>query len=197
MTTAANNDQRGFILITSLLFLVIITLLALSGINSSTLQQKMATNNNDKAASLQSANSALAYAENRILKINVPPALEDKKSCYKFENELAKNVSCDAGAGSDLTIADQSRHLDTSTWFDEDTWIDWAENDQVQTFAPDTGPKVTYRVTYTQTKAEGGSKSSNDSNDADNMYYYKITARSMGPDGETPVVTQSVYRVRY
>ena len=55
------TDQRGFILVTSLIFLVVLTLLAVTAISSATLQQRMAANQQDKAAALDRANSALAY----------------------------------------------------------------------------------------------------------------------------------------
>lgn len=58
--------QGGFILATSLIFLVVITLLAVSAINSSTLQARMAANQREKSRALNAANSALRYAEDRL-----------------------------------------------------------------------------------------------------------------------------------
>ena len=55
------REQQGFILVTSLIFLVVLTLLAVSAISSATLQQRMAANQQDKAEALDRANSALAY----------------------------------------------------------------------------------------------------------------------------------------
>lgn len=55
--------QRGIALITSLLMLVIITLLALSMYRGIGLQEKIAGNTREKQRSLQTAESALQYAE--------------------------------------------------------------------------------------------------------------------------------------
>ena len=55
--------QRGIALISSLLILVIMTLLALSMFRSFGLQEKIAGNTREKQRSLQTAESALQYAE--------------------------------------------------------------------------------------------------------------------------------------
>lgn len=55
--------NRGFVLITSLIFLVVVTLLAVSAMNSSTLQEKMARNAHERTLALQTANAALRQAE--------------------------------------------------------------------------------------------------------------------------------------
>lgn len=59
----SGQRQRGMILITSLVFLVVLTLLAVTAINSATLQSRMAGNQRSKARALEDANSALAYIE--------------------------------------------------------------------------------------------------------------------------------------
>lgn len=55
--------EQGFILVTSLIFLVVLTLLAVSAITSATLQDRMATGQREKSRALQDADSALAYVE--------------------------------------------------------------------------------------------------------------------------------------
>lgn len=57
------DTQRGFVLITSLIFLVVVTLLAVSAINNSTLQEKIATNTRARETAQQHANAALREAE--------------------------------------------------------------------------------------------------------------------------------------
>lgn len=57
------NHQRGFVLITSLIFLVVVTLLAVSAINNSTLQEKIAANMRAQKTAELHANAALREAE--------------------------------------------------------------------------------------------------------------------------------------
>ncbi|MBH04028.1 MAG: hypothetical protein CMP08_07880 [Xanthomonadales bacterium] len=61
-----SRQQQGFILVTSLIFLVVLTLLAVSAISSATLQQRMAANQQARAEALDRANSALAYVGHRL-----------------------------------------------------------------------------------------------------------------------------------
>ncbi len=58
-----HGAQRGIALVSSLLILVIITLLALSMFRSFGLQEKIGGNTREKQRSLQTAESALQYAE--------------------------------------------------------------------------------------------------------------------------------------
>lgn len=64
--------ERGMILITSLLLLVVVTLLALAMFHGVGLEYRIAGNNMDKQRSLQAAESAQEYGEQWIL-ANKPP----------------------------------------------------------------------------------------------------------------------------
>jgi type IV pilus assembly protein PilX len=55
--------QKGFVLITALIFLVILTLLGISSMQASTLQERMAGNLSDRNIALQAAELALRDAE--------------------------------------------------------------------------------------------------------------------------------------
>ncbi len=64
---AANpRQQKGAALITSLLILILFTIIGLSGIQTTILEEKMANNYRDSELSFQSAESALAFGENKI-----------------------------------------------------------------------------------------------------------------------------------
>ena len=56
--------QRGMVLITSLLLLVVVTIIALSMFRSFGIQEKIAGNMREKQRALQAAVSAQQYAEN-------------------------------------------------------------------------------------------------------------------------------------
>ncbi|MBV2235441.1 MAG: hypothetical protein KUL75_07830 [Sterolibacterium sp.] len=59
--------QRGVALIMALIMLIVVTLVALSGMRNTSLQEKLAGNLYDRAIALQTADAALAAAETWIL----------------------------------------------------------------------------------------------------------------------------------
>ncbi len=59
----ASQQHRGFILITGLIFLVVLTMLALAMFRSVGLQERIAGNTRDKQRALEAAQSALQYGE--------------------------------------------------------------------------------------------------------------------------------------
>ena len=62
----ANASQEGFVLIVGLVILGLLTMLALSGMRDSTMQEKMAGASRDSGLAFQAAESALRDAENCI-----------------------------------------------------------------------------------------------------------------------------------
>ena len=62
----ANAPQEGFVLIVGLVILGLLTMLALSGMRDSTIQEKMAGASRDSGLAFQAAESALRDAENCI-----------------------------------------------------------------------------------------------------------------------------------
>ncbi len=63
-TTTSPDKQHGITLAISLIFLLILTILGISAMSTSSLQEKMAGNMKDKVLSFQAAESALTTAEN-------------------------------------------------------------------------------------------------------------------------------------
>ncbi len=65
------NKQSGVVLVVSLIMLLLLTLIGLSGTQVTSLEEKMAGNARDKNIAFQSAESALIAAENFILSIPI------------------------------------------------------------------------------------------------------------------------------
>jgi type IV pilus assembly protein PilX len=61
--TSARSEQRGIVLVTSLLLLLVVTIIALSMFRSFGIQEKIAGNMREKQRALQAAMSAQQYAE--------------------------------------------------------------------------------------------------------------------------------------
>lgn len=62
-TPAPSAAQQGVALVVSLVLLVVVTLLGLSGMRTTTLQERMSANLYDRSLALQAAESALSAAE--------------------------------------------------------------------------------------------------------------------------------------
>lgn len=67
------GKQQGVVLIVSLMLLVVITLLGISGMRNTTLDERMAGNMRDLQLAFYSAESALREAEQQIKVISLPP----------------------------------------------------------------------------------------------------------------------------
>lgn len=196
------KDQDGFILITSLLFLVIITLLALSGIDSATLQQKMATNSESKSRSLIASNSALAHAESVIRKMRTAPPYPAKQIvCYNPSNgQMVSSGACPIP----ININTDTMRRSPNSWLSDQNWQDWLNNKLVQTYHPSYGPKTLYRISVTPPQPPGkkhsagrGLNPQQTANQTSGSFLYKITAYSSGPNKKAPAITQVIYRKRY
>lgn len=64
------HKQQGAIFITGLVFLVVISLLGVTAMKTSTLEERMAGNSRDRNLALQAAEMGLRYAEQHILSID-------------------------------------------------------------------------------------------------------------------------------
>ncbi|NNC22720.1 hypothetical protein HKX42_02550 [Salinisphaera sp. USBA-960] len=184
------HDEDGFILITSLLFLVIITLLALSSINSSTLQQKMATNTNAKAASRQTANNALRYSESVL---GATPGYPTPNShCYKLKANgvVIQTTSCGDAA---IDVAPQpKKSLAPSKWIDGTAYPNAAQPYSTGGTSP---THTDYWVTYQQASSVELSQTAQANGGG--IYFFTTTARTQGPGSQTTTVTQSVFKKQY
>ncbi|MBZ9558946.1 MULTISPECIES: pilus assembly protein [unclassified Modicisalibacter] len=70
MVFSAKRSQQGIVLIVSLIFLLILSLLGLSSIQSATLQENMVGNQRDHDMAFQAAEAALRWAEGQAKKGN-------------------------------------------------------------------------------------------------------------------------------
>ncbi len=114
----ATRGQRGMVLITSLLLLIVVTILALGLFKSFGLDEKIAGNLRDKELALHSAESAEQYAEWWLQSGNAPSAT----SCTAVvastpgqvcTNQLVNPTSLPWAAG--VTYAQDNRGLNNGT----------------------------------------------------------------------------------
>lgn len=191
-----NNANRGFVLITSLIFLVVVTLLAVSAMNSSTLQEKMASNVRERTRAQQIADAALRQGE-----------LLLTDSAFDTYQPRGKQVALNGDAGADTLkiwfpggmLKDgedgQDQENDATAFLDDEIWDgDTPTGPMPYTLYDDVAAAEYYVEDYDfiprnlnpDTAAVG-----------DGAVLYRITARAHGKDPSAVAVTQSKFEKYY
>ncbi|MDZ7663692.1 pilus assembly PilX family protein [Thiohalophilus sp.] len=85
------GKQQGVVLIVSLMLLVVITLLGISGMRNTTLDERMAGNMRDLQLAFYSAESALREAEQQIKVISLPP-FNNTNGYYETDSTLWQTI---------------------------------------------------------------------------------------------------------
>jgi type IV pilus assembly protein PilX len=171
---SASRHQSGFILVTSLLILLVLTLLALSAINSATLQQRMATNQRGQSRALNAANSTLRYIETR---------LEANDFCA-IPSDCGKDPATAA-----VTITNSSGSQTATGYLASSFWSGASH------YKPAESPsayelEVQYVVEYMGQKASIMASAS-----ASTGQRFRITARAHGRAPAGHAIVQSIYQV--
>lgn len=84
MMISTANQQRGSVLAISLLILVVLTIVGVSGMTTSSLEEKMAGNFRDRQIAFQAAETTIAYAEEFVrTSINSAAAFNSSQGFYK------------------------------------------------------------------------------------------------------------------
>ena len=181
-----NAPQEGFVLIVGLVILGLLTMLALSSMRDTTMQEKMAGASRDSGLAFQAAESALRDAENCI-------------------TGTATGCTFDATNDAHFT-QDDAAFPEHNTLFDADTWEDYnppgepTDLEGVPSKAKgDAADGVNYIIRQASTVsgdaggAEIGLGGYGDSEATESQAIYEITARGAGAGG----AGQSVLRVYY
>ena len=102
-TSYSQRNQQGVALVMALAFLLILTIIGVTAMTTSSLQEKMAGNAQDRNMAFQAAESALRVAEN-FLFVTAPGALP--------------NFSLDTGGYYDATPVPSPRWWEVVDWTD-------------------------------------------------------------------------------
>jgi type IV pilus assembly protein PilX len=193
------NPEQGFVLVTSLVFLVVITLLAVSAINSSTIQERMASNQREKSRALQAADAALRHGESLFNDSKFDTQQRPGKT-VDVENP---NSDSDDGEVSvklwvkDKMLADDNNaaaFLDPAIWTDDKTLGYDMDKDKSAMNGAGLAPTRYYVEDYAclrnNLSAEAGAY-------CDGSIVYRITARATGQNPAAVAVTQSLYEKQY
>ncbi len=171
--TRSSTQQQGAALVTSLIILLILTVLGVTAMSGSSLQELMAGNFRDQTLSFQATESALSDAERTIESWTIQPLPDDTGSNGVFNPDLFgvfEDKAFDASVWASGTVYSQAGALPVS----QDPVYIIEEVDFV-------GSSADYRD---QVKRAG-------------VVFYRITSRGTGSSDNSVTMLQTTYGKRY
>ena len=173
---ASYRRQRGAVLIVSLFILLIMTLVGITSMSTTSLEEKMAGNMRDKNIALQSTEAALEDGEGWLASLGAEPA--DATSCG--------SPPCDVWALNILpSLADQS-----ASW--------WQTNArQYGTAGKDISEVNTDPYYVVEAQAYVRDNLDSGQNPPTGRNFYRVTARGTGGSDDAQAVLQSTYVKRF
>lgn len=176
------RNQRGVVLIVGLIMVLLITIVGLSSIRGSGLQESMAGNMRDRNIAFQAAESALREAEEVLAPNNALPAFDGT-----------------SGLHTDLT-----KTPEFSVWFFTKTdWEDTAKVKPIDTELKFVASDPVYLIEELEVDigssaaAEGSAIDVGGIQTTGDATPYRITSRGVGGSTDTEVVLQSTYKRRF
>lgn len=195
----AYKHQSGVVLVVSLIMLLLLTLIGLSGMQSATLEEKMAANMRDRNLAFQAAEAALNDAELEIRRhIRIRVGNQNfTPDCGKATNNKNFDGLCDFNAGS----------VASPVWGKSDVWdstrsIEYGEITAAKKIGDTDGdgdiditPALSAQPRYIIEAVQR--KPLHICNSGDTRFCYRITARGQGINSHTVVILQATYRPPY
>lgn len=167
--------QQGVVLLTSMIFLLILTIIVITVMRNATLEERMASNTRNRQLSLQSAEAVIREIESTIPKVDSTKPFDPYKSA-SFTTACSSGL-CDS---RDVTMSPK--------WKNSDAW--WASSaNTAVTSSSFTGASPRYIVELIDDLAGG------QAGKICPIVSYRITSRGQGNDGSV-VFVQSVYKYR-
>lgn len=179
---AAPAKQRGAVLIFCLVFLAILTLMGVSGMESTVLEERMAGNMRDYNMAFQSAESALKAGEAWLILQDTLPITSNDGSTDVWEED-----------GMDPAAADGAYWWDhvniNSAW--------WGNNGTAITNVADVAVQPNYVIEQFRTVDSGQSIAIGGGETTVPRIFHRITAQGVGLSATTQVRVQSTFVQTY
>lgn len=163
-----NNEQNGAVLVTSLILLLVMTLIGITGMQTSTLEEKMTGNMRDRNLAFQAAESALRAGESFLTQATLP------------------NFTT-AGTNGLYALSANPSVKDDSFWTSSNK-IAYPSGKLANNSTPPL--YVVQRIFI----GGGGGGSSLDSTSYGESEFFRITARATGGTTDAVVILQSIYK---
>lgn len=177
------QKQRGVVLMVSLIMLLLLTLIGVTGSNVTGLEERMAGNMRDENLAFQAAEAALRVGEAAVL-LN-PPAF---------------SVSSNGTGGTGLYTTVGTGAQTSGYW----QTVDWTSSTAVATYAGslshvNTAPRYIIEELPTSSSTSGttnnsGSLEAGATSTAQSVSWYRITARGTGGTDNAVAMVQSIVK---
>ncbi len=175
--TPMQHSQRGAILVTSMLLLIVLTVLGVAMMRMTNMQERMAGNTRDLNLALQGAEAALRDGEDRLSPVRL--------TAHPRASTTAGCLYCEA---TSLPIAIQD-----ASQFDWSTAQEYGVAGTQEIEGLDEDPRyVLADLGYVPDSMVGGMNDTLTGRD-----FYQITARSTGASGQANTVLQTTFPRRF
>lgn len=180
MHISSTNSQNGAALITGLIFLVVLTLISLSAVKSTSLEERMAGNARDQDVAFQGAEAGVREAMN-LLGTSLPAASGFVVGCANglCENDPTTPVWTTITANNDWTSSKTLAYSGTLT-FDGSTQVPTQPHYIIELITGSSAPSG-------ESASEGGGSSGT------TVTSYRITARGWGLTNQTQATVQATF----
>lgn len=176
------KKQNGAVLMVSLMFLLIMTILGVSSIQTTVLEEKMAGNNNDYNRAFQASEAGLRAAENWLQNRSAKPAPVSNGSTGLWV----------------LNALYDSTNDDYSEWWSQlDTHAKWGAVANIKQYTAISGVQtppyyITEENSYIKDNLNVGQQADNTGRNL-----YRLTSRGTGGNDLTRVLLQTTYSKRF
>lgn len=188
----AFSSQRGAVLITGLIFLVILMLLGTTAMQGTLLEEKMAGNLRDETLAFQSAEAALRSGERFLEQVTIPEfngsdGLYFYADCWKSESETEGEAE---NTGNSNACAPE----DPTEW-SVDNWSDGTKTRLVEVETDGVASQPRYFIEQLPNiSLMGNSGSIQHSGSPQTASIFRIVARGVGGNNTTTAILQSTYQ---
>lgn len=162
-----SNNQAGAVLVVSLIMLLLLTIIGVSGVQSTSLEEKMAGNNRDRNLAFQSAEAALRAGEARIETLWNGGTGSIQAFCTGTAGQFSTVAGCNNAPPDPETAT---------------TWTDNTKSITHNTGSSEIGTQPRYFITYVTAYNPGPPVT---------PISFTVTARGTGGQDATEVILQS------
>lgn len=168
------NKQRGAVLIVAMIFMVIMTLIGMAGIEVTGLEEKMAAQLRDRQMAFEAAEAALLDGEAYLESVVTMPAFNGNDGLYTPKTDGTQNWDDWAALGTSVrTMRSQIDDSSKKGFGQLSSYATYIIEELVAS-APDDSKEVGKAI--------------------EQRRYYRITARAVGLSSSSEVILQSVYK---
>ncbi|MBI1424659.1 MAG: hypothetical protein GC149_14530 [Gammaproteobacteria bacterium] len=177
LTSRLHRAQSGAALVTSLVILLVLTVLGISAMKSSNLQENIVGNLRDHDLAIQAADSALTDAENQLSAATGALPMPNSTGTYGV-----------------ILPRGQFPNIANSAYDTSGTW-DGANNHTSSTSLQGLSSNPSYIIEFEQSVIDNLDPESKAKGKG--RFYYRITARGLGTSNNSAVLLQEVYGIRH